>query len=190
MDRLGKIRQHHWKKRALTLVNLPNCKVKGRAPQSWENLQMLAWWGASLCPPPPCLHKRLQNFATLRTILILRRSFLWCPRIFPNLSMSKVVKICEKVFCKHNMTFISKCSNSAWTVSTRGESITESCDEYIKEMSFYIAKSSQLFKTNWETGFRTTRCSVSPIWYKFTATKQLEDDCYTYLPGPFEEELL
>ena len=57
-------------------------------------------------------------------------------------------------------------------------------------MSFYIAKSSQLIKTNWETGFRRTWCSEQPVWYKITATKQLEDDCYTHLPGPFEEERL
>ena len=106
------------------------------------------------------------------------------------LTMSKVEKNRDKVYCQHNMIFIHKCSNSACTVFTRGKSITESCDEYIKEMSFYIAKSSQLLKTNWETGFRRTRCSEQPVWYKITATKKLEDDCYTHLPGPFEEELL
>ena len=56
------------------------------------------------------------------------------------LTMSKVEKNRDKVYCQHNMIFIHKCS--------RGKSITESCDEYIIEMSFYIAKSSQLLKTN------------------------------------------
>ena len=40
-------------------------------------------------------NKSLSNLALL---LILRRSFQWCPRIFPNLSMSKVEKNREKVY--------------------------------------------------------------------------------------------
>lgn len=119
-------------------------------------------------------------------------------RIFTNLkvllsvvlTITKVEKNGDKVCCQHNMIFAHKCSNSACTVSTRGKSITESCDEYITEMSFYIAKSSQLLKTNWETGFRRSRCSEQLVWYKITATTQVEDDCYTHLLGPFEEELL
>ena len=40
-----------------------------------------------------------KSFPNLAILLILRRSFEWCRRIFPNLSMSKVEKKnCEKVY--------------------------------------------------------------------------------------------
>ena len=39
-----------------------------------------------------------KSLSNLALVLILRRSFQWCPRIFPNLSMSKVEKNREKVY--------------------------------------------------------------------------------------------
>ena len=54
---------------------------------SRERLRTRPYGGVSLCPT--IFNKSLSNLAVL---LILRRSFQWCWRIFPNLSMSKLRK--------------------------------------------------------------------------------------------------
>ena len=59
-------------------------------PQSREILQTFVWWGAQMCPLPPAppaiqTTVKFRDFAELTILLILRRSFPCCRRIFPNL---------------------------------------------------------------------------------------------------------
>ena len=107
MDKLGKIRRHYWKLKlvklpTLAVIRLKREKTKLRKVAKiyrhlyvGEQVSVLHYtnvckisrlWGAvsSLV-----FNKSLSNLANL---LILRHSFQWCQRIFPNLSMSKVEK--------------------------------------------------------------------------------------------------
>ena len=91
IDQFGNTRRHHWKER-LKISKIADVCMVG--------------WGASLCPPPyhtnVCKISRLcgaesslvfnKTHTNLAILLILRRSFWWCRRIFPNLSMSNVEK--------------------------------------------------------------------------------------------------
>ena len=70
--------------------------------QSYENLQAILWWGR-LCAPHHIISFRdfeelvfNKAFSILTILLILRRFFQWCRRIFPNLSTSKVEKMVER----------------------------------------------------------------------------------------------
>ena len=130
MDKLGKIRRHYWK---LKLVKLPNLTVI-RLKREKTKLRKVAkiyrhlyvgeqvsalhytnvckisrLWGAvsSLV-----FNKSLSNLANL---LILRHSFQWCRRIFPNLSMSKVEK---KKTAKRSKRSIRRCDEDIWIDST------------------------------------------------------------------------
>ena len=77
------------------------------APQSCEVFQTLVWWGGERHKPSPRHHTnicKISQFAELYlhlletyhfqiklpVILIVTRFFQWCPRCFPNWSMSKV----------------------------------------------------------------------------------------------------
>ena len=68
------------------------------APQSRENLQTFVRSEEGLCcpPSPPPFKLALSNLAIL---LIFRRSFQWCPWIFPSLSTPKVEKESARVYC-------------------------------------------------------------------------------------------
>ena len=128
INNLGKIVLHHWKgKTALMLVKLPNLTVI-RLNRAHIQLHKVAkfyrrlYGGRQVCaPPPPPLpthpYKRLQNFATsslvfnkslsnLAILLILRRSFQWCRRISPSLSMSKVEKTVKRSICTELICFL------------------------------------------------------------------------------------
>ena len=121
-----KIGLHHWKgKTALILVKLPHLTVirLNRAniqPFKVAKFYRRLYGGRQVCAPLPTHpYQRLQNFATLRSyifvfnkslsnlaiLLILRRSFQWCRRIFPNLSVSKVEKTVKRYFCTELICF-------------------------------------------------------------------------------------
>ena len=61
-------------------------------PQSHKILQKFVWWGTSLCPHPYIrtsvkfrgFAKDVLSLSNLAIVLILRRSFQWCRRIFPD----------------------------------------------------------------------------------------------------------
>ena len=68
MDKLEKIRRHHWKERLkinkiAKFESDTSLASEDIALQSREILQTFLWWGAQTCNPP---HKILQNFVTLR----------------------------------------------------------------------------------------------------------------------------
>ena len=125
MSRFGKILRYTTEKSAfIKLVKLPNLKAI-RLKRAKIQRTKAVWWGASLYPPP---YKRPQNFVTLRSynyfrfffnkllpnflkflfLLILKRFFQWCRRIFPNLSMSKVEKNRGRVY------FVYLTDHSKW----------------------------------------------------------------------------
>ena len=68
-----------------------------------ENLQKFVGGGEHVCAPPPLLQTSVKfldfedisplvfnkSLSNLAILLILRGSFQWCRRIFPNVSMSK-----------------------------------------------------------------------------------------------------
>ena len=57
MDKLGKIRRHHWKKHLMIsqIAQFESDLLKtdeDTASQSRQILQPFVWWGAQTCPPP------------------------------------------------------------------------------------------------------------------------------------------
>ena len=72
---------------------------------------MVGWGGGEVCTANRQTFVKFRDFeeyifiivfnkslSNLALLLILRRSFQWCRRIFPNLSMSKVEKKRKKVY--------------------------------------------------------------------------------------------
>ena len=92
MDQFGKIRRHHWKER-LKISNI--AKFESDTSLSSEGI---AYKRLELRRRSCILLLFNKSLSNLTIILILRRSFQWCRRIFPNLSMSKVEKTREKVY--------------------------------------------------------------------------------------------
>ena len=110
MDKLGKIRRHHWKKRlkiskiAKFESDLFKTNEDTTAPQSREILQPFVWWGHKLAPHHQnvCKVSQLYGELNLRSLKTnhfqiwvfsftnVRGLFPVVRRIFRNLSMSKV----------------------------------------------------------------------------------------------------
>ena len=91
MDKLEKIRRHHWKERLkiskiTKFESFEDLQVGGGFVRHTNVCKISRLWGAIFSLS---FSKSLSNLAAL---LILKRSFHWCRRIIPNLSMSKVKK--------------------------------------------------------------------------------------------------
>ena len=116
MDNFGKIRRHHWKERLkiskIAMFEIDLLKTnEDTALQSREILQTfvksngpIKWAPASVnfrnfaelyIATIPSLAKDA-SLSNLAILLILRRSFQWCRRIFPNWSIKKVEKTVKR----------------------------------------------------------------------------------------------
>ena len=104
IDKLGKIRGHHRKERLKISI----------VPQSCEILQTFVQAGGGTNLPPTMLTSvNFLNFVelypllyNLASLLMLRRFFQWCWRIFPNLSTSKLERTMKRSITCH-LTFPS-----------------------------------------------------------------------------------
>ena len=82
-------------------------------PQSHEILQTFVWWGTQICPLPPSSYNiqtsaKFRDFAVLTILLILRRSFQCCRRIFPNYLNSRKGLFRTDMQIKFNVDLYSK----------------------------------------------------------------------------------
>ena len=132
MDKLGKIRRHHWKS-VLKLIKLLSLKLicwklmKKQLLKVTKLYRLLYGGGHKLTPHHTNICKfselylrslkmlSLSNLAII--LLILRCSFRWCQRVFSNWPIQKVEKTMKRSIARENPN-LNQATNKSWCSET------------------------------------------------------------------------